>query len=127
MRGTPKLSYVIDVTRPVPEIFKFIALHSGNDESEMYSNYNMGAGYAVYLSATEAVKACEIAKNCGLKAWIAGKVEKGSKQVVIKPKNIVFSKENSLLFLAIPARKEGENLIKQWQMNIRKSVRDWLK
>ncbi len=59
----------------------------------MYGNYNMGAGYAVYLPADQAKQAQKIIGGCGLKSWLAGSVEKGKKQVVIKPKNIIFGTE----------------------------------
>jgi phosphoribosylformylglycinamidine cyclo-ligase len=91
MRATAEFSYEIDLIPPVDEIFNFIAKHSGNDNREMYGNYNMGAGYAVYLPKPEAEKACEIIKACGLISWIAGEVREGKKQVVIKPISITFS------------------------------------
>jgi phosphoribosylformylglycinamidine cyclo-ligase len=91
MRATPTFSYVIDEVPPVTPVFDFISKQSGNDETEMYGNYNMGAGYAVYVPADQAEKVKQISEQNGLKAWIAGKVETGSKQVVIKPKNITFA------------------------------------
>ncbi len=57
---------------------------------EMYSNYNMGAGYAVYLPKEDALKAQSIVKKLGFRSWIAGRVEKGPRQVVIKPRDIIF-------------------------------------
>lgn len=91
MRATAKFSYVIDTLPDEQEIFNFIAEHSGNTAEEMYSNFNMGAGYAIYLPRKDAFQAQAIAKKHGLKSWIAGTVENGPKQVVIKPKNITFS------------------------------------
>lgn len=90
MRATAEFSYIIDEVPPVHEIFDFIAEQSGNDDKEMYGNYNMGAGYAVYLPQAEAVKAVSTAKECGLRAWVAGRLEKGPKQLVIKPKDMIF-------------------------------------
>lgn len=90
MRAEAGFSYVIDELPPVQEIFRFVAKHSGNDEREMYGNYNMGAGYAVYVPADQAEQVVKIAGDCGLKAWTAGKVEAGPKRVVIKPLNITF-------------------------------------
>lgn len=91
MRAEANFSYVIDTVPPAQDIFGFIAKHAENDETDMYGNYNMGAGYAVYVPADEAEKVVAIAGKCGLKAWNAGRVEKGPKQVVIKPKDITFS------------------------------------
>jgi phosphoribosylformylglycinamidine cyclo-ligase len=90
MRATSQFSYVInEVPKPAP-IFDFIADQSGNDEKEMYGNYNMGAGYAIYLPQNDAKKAQRTASKLGFESWIAGTVESGPKQVVIKPKNIIF-------------------------------------
>jgi phosphoribosylformylglycinamidine cyclo-ligase len=94
MRATAEFSYIIDDVPPVQEIFDFIAEQSGNDEKEMYCNYNMCAGYAVYLPQNDAEKAVSAAKACGLQAWIAGRVEKGPKQLVIKPKEMTFEGES---------------------------------
>ncbi len=94
MRGRPAFSYIMEQLPPVAEVFDFIAEHAQNDETEMYSNYNMGAGYAVYLPREDALKAQALAKNQGFETWLAGKVAEGPKQVVIKPKNIVFSEES---------------------------------
>lgn len=91
MRASEDFSYMITETPPAAEIFNFIAKQSGNDEKEMYGNYNMGAGYAVYVPEDQAQKVVDIAAGQGLKAWAAGRVETGAKQVVIKPKNITFA------------------------------------
>lgn len=91
MRAEVDFSYIMDKAPPVHEIFNFIAEHAGNDETEMYGNYNMGAGYAVYVPASQAEAVVKIAADCKLKAWVAGTVEAGPKQVVIKPKNITFT------------------------------------
>lgn len=91
MRAAPTFSYVMTKVTPVPEIFNFIAKHSGNNDQEMYGNFSMGAGYAIYLPAAQAQTAVDVAAGVGLKAWVAGRVEAGSKRVVIKPKSITFS------------------------------------
>jgi phosphoribosylformylglycinamidine cyclo-ligase len=94
MRATSEFSYVMhEVPKPAP-IFDFIAEKSGNNEREMYGNYNMGAGYAIYLPKAEATKAQKIARKLGFESWIAGFVEEGPKQVVIKPKNIIFEEKS---------------------------------
>jgi phosphoribosylformylglycinamidine cyclo-ligase len=93
MRAEVKFTYTINKVPPVQEIFDFIAEHADNDETKMYGNYNMGAGYAVYLPVDQAEAAVKVAADCGLKAWVAGTVEDGPKQVVIKPKNITFAGE----------------------------------
>ena len=59
----------------------------------MYGNYNMGAGYAIYLPTDQAEAAVKVAADCGLQAWIAGEVRAGPKQVVIEPLNITFGSD----------------------------------
>jgi phosphoribosylformylglycinamidine cyclo-ligase len=93
MRATAKFTYRMTFTPEADELFDFIAENSGNSEEEMYSNYNMGAGYAVYVPASQTKKTVEAIKKVGLTAWDAGRVEAGPKQVIIEPKNITYSGE----------------------------------
>jgi phosphoribosylformylglycinamidine cyclo-ligase len=93
MRAEVEFSYIIREIPPVAEIFNFIAEQAGNDEREMYGNYNMGAGYAVYVPSDAAQQVVDIAAKLDLKAWIAGTVETGPKQVVIEPRDITFAGE----------------------------------
>lgn len=90
MRAEAEFSYMMTMVPPVQAIFDFIAEQSGNDEKEMYGNYNMGAGYAVYVPADQADKVVEVAGTQGLKAWVAGEVQEGPKRVVIKPNDITY-------------------------------------
>lgn len=91
MRATVPFTYRLTQVPELAEIFDFIAKHSSNSEQQMYSNYNMGAGYAIFLAQKDVAKAQKIAKKHGLSSWIAGQVEKGPKQVVIEPRGITFS------------------------------------
>jgi phosphoribosylformylglycinamidine cyclo-ligase len=90
MRSAEELSYVIHRPPPVPEVFNFISDRSRSDLREMYGNYNMGAGYAVYVPESHAERVMSVAAECGLQSWLAGRVEAGPRQVVIEPLGIVF-------------------------------------
>jgi len=91
MRANRHLSYVIDEV-PTPQlVFDFIQNKSGNDNEQMYGNYNMGAGYAVFLPQKDALHAQVIAKGLKLKSWIAGHVEEGPRQVILRPLNIIYA------------------------------------
>ena len=57
----------------------------------MYATFNMGAGFAIYVSEQDAHQVIAIARRLRLRAWRAGFVMKGSQQVVIKPTGIVYS------------------------------------
>ncbi|TSC89379.1 MAG: phosphoribosylformylglycinamidine cyclo-ligase [Microgenomates group bacterium Gr01-1014_5] len=94
MRATRDLSYVIDqIPEPQP-VFGFIQKHSGNDDTEMYGNFNMGAGFAIFLPEKAVGLAQQIAvENHSLSSLRAGCVEEGQKQVVIRPKNVIFKGE----------------------------------
>jgi phosphoribosylformylglycinamidine cyclo-ligase len=91
MRAEAEFTYHLNEVTPVHEVFSFIAEQAGNDLTEMYGNYNMGAGYAVYVPFDQAESVTEVAKSCGLKAWHAGTVKQGPKQVVIEPLGITFA------------------------------------
>lgn len=94
MRANRLFTYRLTNIPQSLEIFNFIAQISKNDEAEMYSDYNMGAGYCVFLPLNDVKVAQKIAKKHGLKSWLAGKVEEGPKRVVIEPKNIIFEAES---------------------------------
>ena len=94
MRASEPFSYVLDVVPEPQEVFRFIQQHSGNTEREMYGDYNMGAGFALYLPKEEAPKVLELVKIMGLpyEAIFAGSVEKSDeRRVIIGPKDIQFT------------------------------------
>lgn len=90
MRANKELTYEIENLPPVSELFKFIQEKSGFKDEEMYGTFNMGAGFAIFTPAEFAEKVIEIAKDSGFKAWVAGRVMEGEKQVSIEPLNITY-------------------------------------
>jgi phosphoribosylformylglycinamidine cyclo-ligase len=94
MRAKEEFCYIIEILPEVDELFKFIQTQSEMSDEEMYGTFNMGAGFAVILPEEESERAAEIITNAGFKAIIAGKIETGEKQVVIKPLNITFKSES---------------------------------
>lgn len=93
MRATAPFTYTINHVPDAPAEFGFMQTQSGASDQEMYGNFNMGAGFAVYLPAAQAQQVVDTAAHEGLKAWVAGTVEAGPKQVNIVPKNITFSED----------------------------------
>lgn len=93
MRANREFTYLITQIPPIPPIFQFIQENSGSSDSDMYATFNMGAGFAIYLPEDQVEKVQEIAKKHNLKSWRAGVVEEGERQVIIKPKNIIFKGE----------------------------------
>lgn len=87
MRANKEFTYQInDLPDPQP-VFGFIQEQSGNSDEDMYGNFNMGAGFAIYLPSDQITKAQEIAQKNNLKSLNAGIIEEGPKKVVIKLKN----------------------------------------
>lgn len=93
MRANKDLTYILErVPAPQP-IFKFIQENSGSSDHDMYSNFNMGAGLAIFVPEKDASRTLEIIGKNKFIGLSAGYVEKGPKQVIIKPKDIVFKGE----------------------------------
>ncbi len=90
MRARGKFTYVIEqVIEPQP-IFAFIQIHANISDDEMYQTYNMGSDYALYLSSKEIERTQKIIKQSGFASIDAGFIEQGKRQVIIKPKNLVY-------------------------------------
>ncbi len=94
MRANRDLSYIIDkVPEPQP-VFRFIQEQSGNDDAEMYGNFNMGAGFAIFMPEAGVPLAQQIAMdNYGLNTGKAGNVENGQRQVIIRQKSLAYKGE----------------------------------
>jgi phosphoribosylformylglycinamidine cyclo-ligase len=90
MRHPAAFTYRIATLPPVPPVLDFIRQHAAIDDREAYGNLNMGAGFALYVAAHDAARTVEIARGCGIEAWVAGRVEAGAKQVVIEPLALTF-------------------------------------
>lgn len=93
MRANKVLTYrITDIPKPQAE-FLLIQEMSGNDDKEMYGNFNMGAGFAVFVEEKDVEAVIESANKNNLKAVSVGYVREGERQVVIEPKNITFKGE----------------------------------
>ena len=94
MRARQNFTYVIEKIFQPLELFTFIQQHAELSDEEMYGTFNMGMDYALFLPQSEVTKAQKIIKKNGFESIDAGYVEKGDKQVIIQPKNIVFTSES---------------------------------
>lgn len=90
MRPRPSFSYIIEKLFEPQEVFNFIQKHAGLSDEEMYGTYNMGQDYAIFVPAKDVKKTLEIIKKNKFKGIDAGHIEKGPRQVIIKPKDITF-------------------------------------
>ncbi len=94
MRAQKSFTYIIDKIPPPSELFSFIQEKSGLSVFDMYSTFNMGAGFAIYVSNKYSETVMNISRKHNIKSWIAGKIEKGKKQVIIKPIDITYSEKD---------------------------------
>ena len=93
MRSRHRFTYVIEHIFNPQEVFLFIQKHANLSDYEMYQTFNMGMDYAIFIPEKHVKKAKSIIKKCGFEAIDAGYVEEGERQVVIKPKNILYKSE----------------------------------
>jgi len=91
MRAPQTLAYVIDqIPEPQP-VFNFIQKHGNVSDEEMYGNFNMGAGFAIFVAEKDAEKVVGLATALGMESLIAGLVYSGDeKKVVILQKNLTY-------------------------------------
>lgn len=94
MRARQNFTYVIEKIFEPQEVFNFIQHHANLDDYEMYQTYNMGMDYAIFMPQKYIAKAQKIIKKLGFESIDAGYIEKGKRQVIIKPKNLVFKSES---------------------------------
>lgn len=94
MRARQQFSYIIENIFEPQEVFYFIQKHASLSDYEMYQTYNMGMDYAIFLSEKDVKKAQKIVLKNKFQSINAGFVEKGKRQVIIKPKNITFSSQS---------------------------------
>lgn len=93
MRARQDFTYHIENVLEPQELFHFMQKHAGLSDYEMYDEFNMGQDYALFLPEKDIAKAQKIVKKNKFESLNAGYVEKGERQVIIKPKNITFEGE----------------------------------
>lgn len=93
MRSISNFTYVIERIFDPQEVFLFIQKEANLSDEEMYGTYNMGMDYAIFIPEKDIKKAQQIVKENGFESLDAGYIEKGERQVIIKPKNIIFKSE----------------------------------
>ena len=93
MRSKRELTYVIDKIFEPQELFKIIQSVANLTDKDMYGTFNMGQDYAIFVPQKDIEKVIRIVRKNKFKAIKAGYVGKGGKQVIIKPKNILYSSD----------------------------------
>ena len=90
LRHPGLFTYRIDRVPAVPPVLKFMQHHAGHDDLEAYSTLNMGAGFALFVAPEHAERTVAVARDQGIEALVAGRVEAGSKQLLIEPLGLRF-------------------------------------
>ncbi len=86
MRLEEPFVYEITDPRPQPAIFRFLMEAGPVAPREAYATFNMGIGFAVYVSQADAAATLEAARTSGYEAWLAGRVRKdGARKAVSIP------------------------------------------
>lgn len=92
MRSPELFAYVVERVPAPPPVFGFIQSIGAVDDAEAYGNFNMGAGFAIYVPETDVPIVLDIAKSFPFQALRAGHIEKSAtKRVVITPKQLEYS------------------------------------
>jgi len=94
MRHKKKLTYRITDLPPVPEVLQFIVEQGKLDNKEAYGNFNMGAGFAIFVPEKDVAQVLKLSESHNIKAYSSGVVEEGEKKLIIEPKNIIFEKQS---------------------------------
>ena len=98
MRSPKPMHYVITrIPEPQP-IFRFIQEQGRVETVEMYGNFNMGAGFALYVAEGNVATVIDAAQAFGVQAMEAGFIDGGlrqrdnvdEKKVIIEPLGIEF-------------------------------------
>jgi phosphoribosylformylglycinamidine cyclo-ligase len=90
LRHPKALTYRIDAVPEVPSVLRFIQRHAGHDDRQAYGTLNMGAGFALFVDAAHAERAVAVARDQGVAAIVAGRVEAGPKRLVVEPLGFEF-------------------------------------
>lgn len=103
MRAEHNFAYVVDKLPRQQPIFDFIQEHGPVDDREAYGNFNMGAGFALYVSAPDVQKVFQVMAggwagahypDIEMAVVYAGQIERSpNRRVVIPPKNLQFEGE----------------------------------
>ena len=96
MRPDAALVYTIDTVRQPLPVFEFLCRHGSLSNEQAYATFNMGVGFAAYVSPADADEVVGVATAQGYEAWVAGRVshDGGRKAVEIPALGIVYDEES---------------------------------
>jgi phosphoribosylformylglycinamidine cyclo-ligase len=93
MRPTRDLTYRLTEILPVPEVLGYLVDRVGMSVHDAYSTFNMGAGFAIYCAEGSGEAVVQRARDTGLTAIVAGRIERGERRVIVEPLGIEYAGE----------------------------------
>jgi phosphoribosylformylglycinamidine cyclo-ligase len=92
MRLPEPFVYEITDIGHLPEIFQFMVRPGSMTAEEAYATFNMGAGFAAYVSPADVAACIAAARSSGMTPWVAGMIRRrgGRKAVEIHPLGITY-------------------------------------
>ena len=95
MRLPTSFTYVITQLPSPQPVFEFMLAQGKIEETEAYGNFNMGAGFAIYVPEGHVASVLKIAAGFPFKAFRAGHIESSDqRKVIIAPKGLEFSSDS---------------------------------
>jgi len=94
MRSSKNFSYIIENIPEPQEEFSFLQEKGPISDKEAYGNFNMGAGFAIFINPNDWNKVEQIANKHKIKVYKSGYIKKGIKKVEIIPKQITFQEKS---------------------------------
>jgi phosphoribosylformylglycinamidine cyclo-ligase len=87
----PFVYEITDLGHP-QELFRFILRYGPITHEEAYATFNMGAGFAAYVSPADVAAVLATARSCGFTGWVGGTIRRrgGRKAVEIIPLGITY-------------------------------------
>lgn len=93
MRPSLDCTYRLHDLPPIPPVLAFLAEQSQMDAHAAYSTLNMGSGLAVYCAPGSGEEVVSAARELGLEAIVAGKIEAGPRQVILESVGVEFKSD----------------------------------
>ncbi|HEV8548975.1 MAG TPA: hypothetical protein VGQ57_08105, partial [Polyangiaceae bacterium] len=90
MRASQALRYVVTALPAVPPVLAYLVQASGMSVTESYGTFNMGAGFAFFVAPASVPRALALAEGLGFELSDRGRVEAGSRAVVLEPLGLTF-------------------------------------
>ncbi len=89
MRSKRNFTYKINQIPKSQEIFNKIQKKAKLTDFQMYSDFNMGLGFAIFVPQSQVKKSLNISRKLGFEAMESGRIESGARKVIIEPLGIV--------------------------------------